>query len=60
MTRRREKKTKIICTIGPASLNLKTIKKMYEAGMDVVRINTAHGDFNQYKEIINLTRSVGE
>ncbi len=60
MVRRRDKKTKIVCTIGPASLNLKTIKKMYEAGMDVVRINTAHGDFDQYKEIINLTRSVGE
>ncbi|MGQ9722586.1 MAG: pyruvate kinase [Candidatus Jordarchaeum sp.] len=60
MVRRREKKTKIICTIGPATLNLKTIRRMYEAGMDAIRINTAHGDFNQYKEIINITREVGE
>jgi pyruvate kinase len=33
---------------------------MYEAGMDAVRINTAHGDFDQYHEIIRMTRAVGE
>jgi pyruvate kinase len=56
----REKKTKIVCTIGPATMNLKILKKLHEAGMDAVRINTAHGDFEQYKEIIRLTREVGE
>jgi pyruvate kinase len=56
----REKKTKIICTIGPATMNSKILKKLYEAGMDAVRINTAHGDFEQYKEIIRLTRDIGE
>ncbi|WXG42023.1 MAG: pyruvate kinase [Candidatus Freyarchaeum deiterrae] len=60
MVRRREKKTKIICTIGPATMNLKILKKLYDAGMDAVRINIAHGDFEQYKEIIRLTRDVGE
>jgi len=33
---------------------------MHAAGMDVVRINTAHGDFEQYDGIIEMTRSVGE
>ncbi|MEM2145758.1 MAG: pyruvate kinase, partial [Candidatus Jordarchaeaceae archaeon] len=60
MVKRAEKKTKIICTIGPSSLNPKIMNRMYAVGMDAVRINTAHGDFNQYKEIIRITREVGE
>jgi pyruvate kinase len=36
------KKTKIICTVGPASNNLATLKKMAHAGMNVVRINMSH------------------
>jgi pyruvate kinase len=57
---KRKKKTKVVCTIGPASMTQETIKRMYAAGMDVVRINTAHGDFEQYDRIIEMTRSVGE
>ncbi len=60
MTSRPDKKTKIICTIGPGSLHLETIQWMFETGMDAVRINTAHGDFEQYDEIISMTRAVGE
>jgi pyruvate kinase len=55
-----KKKTKVICTIGPGSMRLETIKRMYSAGMDAARINTAHGDFAQYDQIIEVTRSVGE
>jgi len=53
------KKTKIVCTIGPASLQKETIKKMVEAGMNVARINTAYGDMDQYRFIIQNLRSVG-
>jgi pyruvate kinase len=60
MPARGKKKTKVVCTIGPASLTQEIIKRMYAAGMDVVRINTAHGDFEQYDTIIETTRSVGE
>jgi pyruvate kinase len=60
MSAKWDKKTKIVCTIGPGSMNLDTIRRMYEAGMDAVRINTAHGDFDQYHEIIRMTRAVGE
>ncbi len=60
MSSRPDKKTKIVCTIGPGSLQLETIRRMYEAGMDAVRINTAHGDFDQYEKIISMTREVGE
>jgi len=60
MSNRRQKKTKIVATIGPGSMKLETMKAMYAAGMDAVRINTAHGDFDQYSEIIRMTRAVGE
>ncbi len=55
-----KKKTKVVCTIGPGSMRVETIKRMYSAGMDAARINTAHGDFAQYDQIIEMTRSVGE
>ncbi|MBN1923591.1 MAG: pyruvate kinase [Nanoarchaeota archaeon] len=51
------KKTKIICTIGPASLNSNTIKRMCNNGMNACRINTSYGDFKQYDEIIKNIRS---
>ncbi len=54
------KKTKILCTIGPVSLSLRVLKRMYEAGMNGVRINTVFGNFNQYKEIIENVRSFSE
>lgn len=54
------KKTKIVCTIGPSSLQKETIKKMIEAGMNVARINTAYGDMDQYKLIIQNLRSIGD
>jgi pyruvate kinase len=60
MSNRREKKTKIVCTVGPGSMNPDTMQKMYAAGMDAVRINTAHGDFEQYDHIIQMTRAIGE
>ncbi|MBI4974658.1 MAG: hypothetical protein HZC19_02475, partial [Candidatus Omnitrophica bacterium] len=36
-------KSKIICTLGPASSNRTTLRKMMLAGMDVVRLNFSHG-----------------
>jgi pyruvate kinase len=52
------KKTKIICTIGPASLSRNTLKKMYRAGMNGARINTAYGTLDQYRVIISSLREV--
>ncbi len=54
------KRTKIICTIGPASISRNTLRKMYRAGMNGARINTAYGTLEQYKMIINRLRELAE
>lgn len=52
------KKTKIICTIGPASEDKKTISAMTEAGMDVVRLNFSHGTHEDYAKKIALIKDI--
>ena len=52
------RKTKIICTLGPASINENTIKEMLRAGMNVARVNFSHGDRKTHGETIDLFRSV--
>jgi pyruvate kinase len=54
------KKTKIICTIGPASASRNMLRKMYRAGMNGVRINTAYGTLEQYRAIISSLREVAD
>jgi len=54
------KKTKIICTIGPASFKKEVVEKMFCAGMDGVRINTAYGNLAQYQSTIETVRQVAE
>jgi pyruvate kinase len=49
-------KTKIVCTIGPASASPETLKRMIRAGMNVCRLNFAHGDFESHGESIRLIR----
>lgn len=54
------KKTKVVCTIGPASLEIETLEKMYKAGMNCVRINTAYGDFDRYRLVVDNVREVAD
>ncbi len=54
------KKTKIVCTIGPASLSKETLQKMHRAGMNGTRINTAYGTFDQYEHVIKTIREVAD
>jgi pyruvate kinase len=53
-------KTKIICTIGPATGSFSAIKELYDAGMNVARINCSHGDHLQYRDFIKNIRSVSK
>ena len=48
----RDVKTKIVCTIGPASRTGTTMAAMIEAGMNVARLNFAHGTFEEHATII--------
>lgn len=42
------KKTKIVCTIGPASQDRQTLRSMIEAGLDVARLNFSHGQHAEH------------
>ncbi len=54
------RKTKIICTIGPASDNEQTLTQMCEAGMNVARLNFSHGTHPEHKVKIELIKRVRE
>lgn len=54
------RKTKIVCTIGPASESLSTLRKIAAAGMDVARLNFSHGTFQEQEERIQNIRRVSE
>ena len=54
------RKTKIICTIGPASENEQTLIKMCQAGMNVARLNFSHGTHSEHEKKIGLIKKVRE
>ena len=55
MTMRR---TKIVCTLGPASNTRETVAAMLRAGMDVARLNTSHGTIAEHVAMLALVREV--
>jgi pyruvate kinase len=50
------RKTKIVCTIGPASGSEKILKALIQAGMNVARLNFSHGDYAFHKRVIRIIR----
>ena len=52
------RKTKIVCTIGPASKSRKTIESLAKAGMNVVRLNFSYGKFSEHEQVIRDVRAV--
>lgn len=55
-----EKRTKIVCTIGPASREIEMLVKLTEAGMNVCRLNFSHGTHEEHAELIKRIRKVRE
>ncbi|MFD1707947.1 pyruvate kinase [Siminovitchia sediminis] len=54
------KKTKIVCTIGPASENPEILEKFIESGMNVARLNFSHGNHEEHRERIKNIRQAAE
>ena len=54
------KKTKIVCTIGPASESPETLERMITNGMNVARLNFSHGDFDSHGRTIENIRAAAE
>ncbi len=53
-------KTKIIATIGPASYNKTTLRKMFSAGLNVARINFSHSNHDEAEQIYNWIQELNE
>ena len=51
-------RTKIVCTIGPASRSAETLEQLIRAGMDVARLNFSHGTQAEHLEVITTVRDI--
>ncbi|MCP4761529.1 MAG: pyruvate kinase, partial [archaeon] len=51
-------KSKIVCTLGPASESEEMLKKLIAAGMNICRLNFSHGTYEKHAEIFNRIRSI--
>nr|NIN63076.1 pyruvate kinase [Gammaproteobacteria bacterium]NIT06905.1 pyruvate kinase [Gammaproteobacteria bacterium]NIT13936.1 pyruvate kinase [Candidatus Dadabacteria bacterium]NIT42420.1 pyruvate kinase [Gammaproteobacteria bacterium] len=54
------RKTKIICTIGPATSSYEMLGKMNNAGMDVVRLNMSHGTHESHARVIKSVKNLNQ
>lgn len=54
------RRTKIVCTIGPATSSSAMLSKLLRAGMDVARLNFSHGTHEQHRTVFTRLRELGE
>ncbi|MDE6590991.1 MAG: pyruvate kinase, partial [Oscillospiraceae bacterium] len=52
------RKTKIICTLGPAVDNVEMVRALIEGGMDAARFNFFHGSHSEYLERVNRLKAI--
>jgi len=55
---RDERRTKIVATVGPASWDDTTLTRLFEAGVDVVRLNLSHGSLDDHRRVIHRVRRI--
>jgi pyruvate kinase len=53
-------RSKIVCTIGPASEDKETLRAMVKSGMDVARINMSHGTLDENRLVFERLREIGD
>lgn len=56
----RKRRTKIVCTLGPAVANADSIRALLQEGMDVVRINCSHGEPEQRRQWARMVREIAK
>lgn len=54
----RSRQTKILATLGPASSTPEMIRKLFQSGVDVFRLNFSHGDHKDHQERLNIIREI--
>jgi pyruvate kinase len=54
--RKTMRKSKILCTLGPSSNSVPILKEMIQAGMNIARLNMAHGELEEHRKIISHIR----
>jgi len=54
------RRTKIVCTIGPASSSEQMLRRLIRTGMDCARLNFSHGSHNEHLEVIRDIRRISE
>ncbi len=54
------RKTKIVCTIGPACESRDALRKLILAGMNVARLNFSHGSYESHEKVLSTIRSLSE
>lgn len=59
-TKKQHRKTKIICTIGPATSSYEMLRAMVEQGMDIARLNMSHGDHASHGKVIKAIKTINQ
>ena len=57
---RLRRRTKIVCTLGPASKSIDIVEAMLIAGMDIARLNLAHGTLAEHSQMIDTVRQLSQ
>lgn len=55
-----KRRTKIVCTLGPASCSEERINQLMEAGMNIARLNFSHGSHQEHAKVIHIIRALSQ